>query len=298
VRMFLDPTVAALYNWAFLGSLLMATLAAAILWRATGGAFWTAGVFALALVGAPYTQAQIGHLNQLPPPFVLIALAVAAAAMRGDEEGHATSWTWWVLGGALVLQAAWGWYGFAHALIGVAVLKMVWWIDGLRRGKGLVGQVLPAVRRAWLPALLMGAAVVILAVPQLKLAERYPDFTRKSEEVRLGSADIQHLLNRGVYRGEPADWIGRGTTGLARYQDRHRQVLNPGWVALALAVIGLFHWRGISASRRRMGAGLLIMGLVGLILAFGDSVGLPGSEKRIPLPLEWLRSVAPPFKAC
>jgi len=39
------------------------------------------------------------------------------------------------------------------------------------------------------------------------------------------------------------------------------------------------------------------MGLVGLILAFGDSVGLPGTDKRFPLPLEWLRTVIPPFKA-
>ena len=38
-------------------------------------------------MGAPYTQAQIGHLNQLPPPFVLLALAALVAALRGDDEG-------------------------------------------------------------------------------------------------------------------------------------------------------------------------------------------------------------------
>jgi hypothetical protein len=297
VRLVSQPTVAGLYNWAFIGSLLLAIVAAATLWRATGGAIWTAGVFSLALIGAPYTQAQIGHLNQLPPPFVLFALAAMVAALKDREEGFSNAWAWWVLGGALIIQAAWGWYGFAHALIGVVVLKIFWLIGGLRRGENLAGHIMSVVRRAWLPVLLTGAAVIILALPQLKLADRYPDFTRQSEEVRLGSADIQHLLNRGVYRGEPADWIGRGTTGLARYQDRHRQVLNPGWVALVLAVLGWFQRGGISASRRRMGNGLLVMGLVGLILAFGDSVGIPGSEKRVSLPLEWLRSAVPPFKA-
>jgi hypothetical protein len=297
LRMFLDPTAAGLYNWAFLGSLLTAALAAVIFWRVTGGPFWTAGVFALALVGAPYTQAQLGHLNQLPPPFVLVALAAVAAAMRGGEEGSPTTWTWWVLGGALVIQAAWGWYGFAHALVGVAVLKICGMWFGLRRGEGWSGQVGPGFRAAWLPVVLTGVAVVLLALPQLQLAARYPEFTRQSEEVRLGSADIQHFLNRGVYRGEPTDWIGQGTTGLARYQDRHRQVLNPGWVALTLALIGWFGRSTISSPRRRQGTAFLIMGLVGVVLAFGDSVGLPGTDKRLALPLEWLRNVIPPFKA-
>jgi hypothetical protein len=297
LRLLFHPTAAGLYNWAFLGSLLLAVAAAAVLWRATGGAVWTAGVFALALVGAPYTQAQIGHLNQLPPPFVLFALAALTMNLRGKEDGSAATWPWWALGGALILQAAWGWYGFAHALIGIAVLKIYWLIGDLRRGDSLAGHIVPVIRRAWIPALLTGGAVVILAVPQLKLAERYPDFTRQTEEVRSGSADIQHVLNRGVYRGEPADWIGRGTTGLERYHERHRQVLNPGWVALILAVVGWFLRDGISTSRRRMGIGLIVMGLVGLILAFGDSVGLPGTDRRLPLPLEWLRTIVPPFKA-
>ena len=297
VRHLLDPTAAGLYNCAFLGSLLSAIAAAAILWRATGGGFWTAGVFALALVGAPYTQAQIGHLNQLPPPLVLIALAALIVALRGDEEDRPRVWAWWVLGGALFLQAAWGWYGFAHALIGVATLKIFWVVGGLRRGQGLLGQVVPVVRRAIVPALLTAVGVVLLALPQLKLAENYPGFTRQTAEVRVGSADIQHFLNRGVYRGEPADWIGRGLEGKARYEDRHRQVLNPGWVALALALVGWTLRGELSASRRRAGGGLLVMGLVGLILAFGDSVGLPGTDRRFPLPLEWLRTVAPPFKA-
>jgi hypothetical protein len=297
LRLLLHPTAAGLYNWAFLGSLLLAVAAAGVFWRTTGGSCRTGGVFALALIGAPYTQAQIGHLNQLPPPFVLFALAAAVTVMNRRDEGRASAWAWWMLGGTLVVQAAWGWYGFAHALIGVAVLKAYRLLGGLRRGEGLAGQVFPVVRQAWIPAVLTGAAVVLLAIPQLQTAARYPEFSRRTDEVRSGSADIQHFLNRGVYRGEPADWIGRGLEGPARYRERDRQVLNPGWVALALALIGWSLRMRISPQRRRLGTGLLVMGAVGLVLAFGDSVGLPGTDQRFPLPLEWLRTAVPPFKA-
>ena len=54
-------------------------------WRWAWQAYPGVWLFALALVGAPYTQSQIGHLNQLPPPFVLIALAGTMAAVRGHD---------------------------------------------------------------------------------------------------------------------------------------------------------------------------------------------------------------------
>ena len=151
-------------------------------------------------------------------------------ARRGPRGG---SWGWrWSL------QAAWGWYGFAHAVIAVAVIKVVWLVRGLRRGQNVVAVAWPVIRQALLPAVLTVGAVLLLAQPQLQLRDRYESFTRETVEVRIGSADIQHLVNRGTYRGEPADWIGRGTTGFERYDGRARQVLNPGWVALVLAVTG------------------------------------------------------------
>jgi hypothetical protein len=297
VRSLLDPTVAGLYNWAFLGSLLVAALAAGFLWRAAGGPLWVAGIFSLALVGAPYTQAQIGHLNQLPPPFVLTALAGVILALRRQDEERPSAWAWWLVGLSLVLQAAWGWYGFAHAVIGVVVLKLYWLVGGLARGGSFKALVFPVAKRAILPAILAVGAVLVLAQPQLQLADRYPEFTRQPEEVRSGSADYHHFLNRGVYRSEPADWIGRGLEGRERYEGRYRQVLNPGWLALGLAVVGWLLRGRIPANRRRLGTGLLVMGGVGLVLAFGESVGLPGTDKRMALPLEWLRTAVPPFKA-
>jgi hypothetical protein len=297
VRWLLKPTAAGLYNWAFLGSLLAAAGGAAVLWRATGGTWRLAGVFALALVGAPYTQSQIGHLNQLPPPLVPVALAAAILALRShDEKTGAFRW-WWLLGASLVLQAAWGWYGFAHALLGVASVKIFWLVRHLRGGAGVGSLLRPVVIGAFAPAVLTAVAVLILAQPQLKVSDRYESFTRETTEVRAGSADIQHVLNRGVYRGEPADWIGRGTQGIERYDGRARQVLNPGWVALALAVFGWLRRRDLDPDRRIWGRALLVMGLVGMVLAFGESVGVPGTDRRLPLPLEWLRTMVPPFKA-
>ena len=297
VHLLLQPTAAALYNLAFVGSLLLAAGAMAAVWRASGGRWCDSGFAALALIGAPYTTAQLGHLNQLPPPWVLLTFAGVLAALRNQDAGRKSSRWWSLVGAALVMQAAWGWYGLAYALVGIATLMAVWLVRGIRRGGTAGGLIGTTARSALLPALAAGVLLVILAQPQLNLSERYPGFSRTSVEVRSGSADIQHLLNRGVYRSAPADWIGRGKTGETRYAGKDRQVLNPGWVTLALAGYGWRKRRDLPEARRRDGTALLIVGLVGMVLAFGDSVGLPFTDGRLPLPLEWLRAVAPPFKA-
>lgn len=290
------PTAAALYNLAFFGSLVLAALGMGAVWVASGGSRRSAGVAALALVGAPYTLAQLGHLNQLPPPFVLFSLAAMLWGLRRLDEGRSAFACWCLLGLSLVLQAAWGWYGFAYAFVGVTVIKMVWLARRWRhpqRNQWVVKTVLQAA----LPGVLAIGAVWWLAQPQLNLGQRYDGFSRDSQEVRLGSADIQHLINRGVYRSGPADWIGQGARGLVRYQDQHRQVLNPGWLALGLALLGWWQRRNLASQQQLAGQALLVLGFVGLILSFGDSVGLPGTDRRLPLPLEWIRTIAPPFRA-
>jgi hypothetical protein len=297
VQVLLQPTAAALYNWAFLGSLLLAGLGMAALYRFAGGSRWAAGIAALALVGAPYTLAQIGHLNQLPPPFVLFSLAALVGALRRDDAGLPSAPFWWLLGLCLVLQAAWGWYGFAYAVIGVAVIKTAWLVNRVRRRTAGLKVAVKIARQATLPALLAATGVIILAQPQLDLGHRYDSFTRTDEEVRLGSADIKHFFNRGIYRSGPRDWVGQGKAGLARYQGRERQVLHPGWPTLLLAAVGWWRRGYLPFQRRRVGRALLAVGVVGLILAFGDSVGLPFTDRRFPLPLDWLREIAPPFKA-
>ena len=42
---------------------------------------------------------------------------------------------------------------------------------------------------------------------------------------------------------------------------------------------------------------MVVLGVLGLILAFGDSVGLPGTRHRLSLPFSFLREIAPPFRA-
>lgn len=297
LQVLFHPTAAAFYNTAFAGSLLLAAGGMAALWRAGAGTWRGAGVAALALVGAPYTTAQLGHLNQLPPPFVLLTLAAVLMALRRRDSGGSAGPWWWLTGAALVMQASWGWYGFAYAVVGTAVLKITWLARRARAGSRPTTDVAATLKQAWLPALVTVLAVYGLAQPQLQLQRRYPGFTRDVSEVRLGSADIQHLANRGAYRVRPADLLGKGPRGEDRYRDWARPTLHPGWIALGLALYGWWKRREPGSRATVSGVALLVAGVVGLVLAFGDSVGVPGTAWRLSLPLEWLRTVAPPFRA-
>lgn len=297
VRWLFSPSAAGLYNTAYLGSLLLAAAGMATLWLASGGSRWAAGVAALAMIGAPFTHAQIGHLNQLPPPFVLFSLAALTAALRRQNAGLSTGQFWWLLGFGLVMQAAWGWYGFAYAVLGVAVLKTAWLVHRLRRRTATSSLLFSMIKKTILPFAVTVVAIWFLAQPQLQMAQRYPAFQRADQEVLTGSSDIQHFFNRGVYRSGPEDWIGRGLSGEERYQDRHRQVLHPGWLALALFAVGWWRRGYLPFQRRRFGRSLLVLGVFGLVLAFGQSIGIPGTNFRVPLPLDFIRELAPPFKA-
>ncbi len=297
VHLLFQPTAAAQYNLAFLGSLMLAAVGMATLWRTSGGSWQGAGVASLALIGAPYTTAQLGHLNQLPPTLVLFTLAAVMAALRRQDQGHRAGRLWWAVGVCFVLQGAWGWYGFAYAVLGTAVLKIYWLVRSFRTQGSVRAQALKTVRAAWFPALLAMGAVYFLAQPQLQLGQKYPGFTRSETEVRSGSADIQHLWNRGAYRAGIFDWTGHGIHGQKRYENWARQTLHPGWMALLLGVYGWRKRNQLSADQTSAGNALLVAGLVGLVLAFGDSVGIPGTDLRLPLPMEWLRTAVPPFRA-
>lgn len=291
------PTAAAQYNLAMVGSLLASALAMATLWRATRGSWQGSGVAALAMVAAPYTISQLGHLNQLPPPAVLLAFAAVLQALKRQEERR-RAWPWWcAVGASIALQTAWGWYGFAYSVIGVVMLAAIWFVRRVRAGDSALRLLGTTLRSAAAPALGAVALVALAAQPQLRLADRYPSFTRSSQEVRIGSADIQHLVSRGAYSSSPADWIGRGQQGAERYQNKTRPALSPGWIALALALYGWRRRRELAPGQRQVGIALLAVGVLGLAFAFGDSVGLPGTDRRLPLPLEWLRTVVPSFRA-
>jgi hypothetical protein len=279
-----------LYNLACAGSLLLAGIAFAALWRAGGGGRAGAALGAAALVGSPYTQSQLGHLNQLPPAPLLFALAALLGAATSPVRGG-SSRAWWLWGAALAGQAAWGWYGFAYGLVGSAVI-VLWAGVRARRAGGLrlLG------RRLIGPALLAAAVAGVLGWPYLAAARRDPEFTRRPEEVRAFSADLEDLGNRGAYRLGWSDLRGRERTEAERLAAAQRQVLHPGWMALLLAVAGAAGWRRLGERQRRQGALLAVVGAVGLVLAFGDSVGLPGG-RRLPLPLGLLQEALPPARA-
>ncbi len=285
----LPPALA--YNLAFTLTLLLAGVAAYALWRVAGGRRLGGGVFALAVVASPYTASQLGHLNQLPPPCMLAAAAAALVALRRVAAGRRPGAAGWTAAAFLALQAAWGWYGFAYACILAATLFSFWLWRVRRRPRRL--------RRLWLllpPLLAAGIVVALLAVPHLRAGARYADFHRGLDEVRWFSADLQHFANRGAYRTGPADWLGDASQGDARAVGRDRQVLHPGWAALALAGVGFVMRRRLRDRQRFVGVWLALSGAAGLVLAFGDSVGLPGGV-RLPLPLKGLRELLPPLEA-
>ncbi len=297
LRWLLRPTLAAQYNFAYLGSLLLAVAGMSFFWRASSGRWAAAPIAALALIATPYTISQTGHLNQLPPPFVLFALAGLVTALRrqGGRRPYAL-YLWWT-SLALVIQGAWSWQGFAYATLAVAVFSVTWLVYWIRLRQPTWGILGPVLLRSVAPALLAATGVLLLAQPQLDLEKRYDDFTRSRGEVRAGSADLQHFFERGVYTAHSEDWAGRGPTGADRYQGKPRQAMSPAWFAVLLAAAGWWYRGFLSSDQRRIGRALTILGLLGLVLAFGDSIGIPFTTRRLPLPFEFLREIAPPFKA-
>ena len=117
-RLFPQVDAIVQYNLAFLGSLLLAAVAMGALWRASGGPARSAGVSGLLLVGAPFTMSQLGHLNQLPPPFVIFGFAALVFMLHRFKAGISSRLPLFLLSCAIVLQATWGWYGLAYAAVG------------------------------------------------------------------------------------------------------------------------------------------------------------------------------------
>lgn len=300
LRVLPGMTPAALYNLAFLLSLLLAASGFAALWRACGGA-WTGAAFgALVLLGSPYTTSQLGHLNQLPPGPLLWGLAAlvlarrrtAVSGGRADSTLKPAARMWWCWAGLLIVQAAWGWYGFAQ-FAGASLLLL---LEGLWRGRR-EGWARPLVRSCVSPLLLAMGVVLVLAVPYWQASRAFSGFERSAEEVRVFSADLKHFLNHGAYRPTVRDYLGRGERGLTRYAGKDRQVLHPGWVALGMGLAGFWFRRRLPRQQRRDGVLLLMAGAVGLLMAFGDSVGVPGGSGRMPLPLGTLQDLLPPLRA-
>ena len=306
LRLLGNVSLAAQYNFAYVGSLLLAGVAMILLWVASGGGIRGAGIASVALVGSPYTIAQLGHLNQLPMPFVIVAMAILVAVftIMSDRPVWAHG-SWWLLAACFVIQASWGWYGTAYAVIACFVIGVSFLVDRFclwrktvtSARQDIIRSVAGKCVRAIIPLSLAVIAILWLAEPYRMMERQYPEYERARWEVSIYNAQLKHFVHGGAYRIRPADIVGRGETGEARYADRDRQVLHFGWIATALAIFGFVRRRQIGGRQLVIGKWLAIVGITGLVLSLGESLTLIGTDWRITMPFEWLRNAIPPFKA-
>lgn len=294
-----DPSPALLYNLAVVLTLLLTAASGAALWLASssgqpaGRRAAGAGFCALLLLGAPFTTWQLGMLNQISPPWVVLLLAVLWRGWRRLVIGDDPRPWWWAAAACLVLQAAWGWYGFADAVFvaGTCAVAALW--RAVRTGRTWA-----LLRSLILPVAAALALVVALAWPYLALRSETPEYTRDVGAVSFYSAQVRFLGNPGPHRLAWADFTGDALPAAERARLNTDAVLHPGWIIAACALVGVWRWRRFTAEQRRFGLLVAGVGVVGMVMAFGESGGLPpGSGNRVLLPFGVLRELFMPFEA-
>jgi len=221
-----------IHNTTWVLSLLLAALGMAFLWRSGGGSLWASGTAALALVAAPYTATHLGWLPLLPPPFVLFAFGALVAALRRQRAGLATGIFWWLLALFLVLQAAWGTFGFLCAVLGVAVVKSAWFLHRISRREDGARMAREVARRSALPFLATCVGVGLLwRQPGMAFPETVP--------VPMGIS-LPGLAALGLFA------VGWWRRGYLPFQRRRfgRSFLVLGALGMGLALVGddRFSW--------------------------------------------------------
>ena len=294
-----EPSPALLYNLATLVTLLLCAAAGAFLWLSSvddpdDDRNWLgAGFCALFLVGSPFTVWQLGMLNQISPPWVVMFLAAAWRGWRHFIHGRSARRWWWIAAMCLGFQAAWGWYGFADAFFVLMV--------GLVAGIGIAGRrgrLWPFLGDIMLPVAGASVVVMALALPYLQLRTETSEYTRHLESVAYYSAQLSMLGDLGPHRWTLGDLDGMDEPAAERALRNTGGVLHPGWLTGLFALIGLARWRVLPPSWRRFGGLVAVVGTVGLVMSLGDSGGLPpGSERRITFPFGVLRDLVVPFQA-
>ena len=295
-----DPPPALLYNLACVLTLVLVAVAGAALWlagnddgsrgeRATG-----AGLCALFLLGSPFTTWQLGMLNQISPPWPVFLLAAMWVGWRRFRAGRSGGRWWWAAAVCLVLQAAWGWYGFADAVFVLGAAGAIGLWRAVRNR-----QLLRLLRQTVLPALAAGVVVLAIAWPYLAHKAEEPEYTRKTDEVRFYSADLNNFGNLGPHHATWRDYLGGGEPAAERAMRNVGTVMHPGWIALICLIIAAGRWRRLTPGQRGYGLLLGVVAMVGLVMAFGDSLGIPPGKGsfRLPLPFGILQDIAVPFRA-
>lgn len=250
-----------------------------VLWLTVGGAFvamaWCARRFGLsrgfaAMAGllyaiGPYAAGHFHHLNQVPSPWLPLALGALVDLVR-------TRRPWWAAAAfvcTVALQLSWSVYATAALALASIVLLVV-------LGRGAV---------PWQPLLAacIGAVAVVVvgAQPYAAAARTVEGFGREATEVLAFQARWFDV------------WKAAGPRLLAwPTHDALRPSLYPGIGVVVLAVLGA--WR---MPDRRAVFALLAMVVVGFGFACGRNFLVPFTEFEIPLPYIALQDLLWPLRA-
>ncbi len=251
------------YNLALIGTLSLAFLAAVRLARELGLPRAAAWMAALVYAAGPHAAGHYHHLNQLPTPWLPLALWGLLLLARGRWDGLLPL----VL--SLLLQPLWGFYNLASLWMAV-LLAILLLLPSWRGGRGLALLVVIAGGLGW--AWFSGA-------PYREAADVVAGFSRGPGSV-------------GPYAGRPFDLLHPPSVHLLPWPRPlpGRPVLYAGWIWPWLAAAGFWTVLGMERSRerRRLWIALAVACGMGLLLAFGRHMPLPGLGE-VPLPLAWLQ---------
>ena len=231
---------------------------------------------------------QMGHLHMLATqwfPFTLWAIGRGLGSIKPLRDpqrwGFSTAYIAWAAFGFIAMGLSSVYYTYFLAL--AVILYVLWWLAVDARGSGV----------AWGPLLLrLGAAGAVVAVvlgpvfwPYLQ-SNRELGFSRSIYEVQNWQAELSYFGN--VLQ---ANWLYGKVLAPNMISIAGERELFPGIVPCMLALVGLVWGRG----RGRFF--YLVLGLFSLVLTFGLSRHIPGTQIELPLPYAFFYDWVPGFKA-
>ncbi len=251
------------YNLCLVGTLLLAFLATVRLARELGLDRAAALLAAFVFTAGPHAAGHYHHLNQLPTPFLPLALWGLLRLGKGRWDGLL------FLGLALGLQPLWGFYNLASLWV-TLLLAAFFSLHALKTRQALGLTLLLALGLLWARE---------SGTPYQHAADAVAGFVRGPGSV-------------GPFAGRPFDLLHPPAVHLLPWPKPvpERPVLYAGllwpWVALCGFVLALRGKHG--AAIRSLWWAMAVAALAGLILSFGRSMPLPPFGE-VPLPLAWLQ---------
>ena len=267
------------YDLLFLFAYALAFLGTWLLSRELGAKPWAAAVAGAAFAYSPWRLEQSGHLHVVSSGGIPLALFLL---LRGYRRA---SWKL-ILGGwaAAAWQVSIGFtlgLQFLYLLALLAVGFGIGWV-----AVGRPKQAAQAVKATSAGLLLLATTCAVIGLPYLRVQERYYESERSIATVRSFSPNLKAFITppetslvwSSVSR-PLRDWR---TFGLPE------QILFPGLVILALALVGMF----ASAVPRRARLGLGAAVLVFWSLSLGIHTGVIGAH----LPYRWVYEFLPGWR--